>query len=193
MTEGVSVLFSTYHPTMKGPYSFGPHWISAGQIFLKTKHSLGLVNLKPILPGHVLVISRRNVPRFLDLNPEEVSDMFQAAQRIGRIIEKEYGGSSLTIACQDGPAAGQTVPHCHVHIIPRRLGDYKDNDDIYDDISRNTAELLTASGNTGEPAAASVDKKGVDNDERVARSEQDMAAEASHLESLLQQEQQHEH
>ncbi|KAF9982363.1 hypothetical protein BGZ75_006235 [Mortierella antarctica] len=119
--------------------------------------------------------------------------MFQAAQRIGRIIEKEYGGSSLTIACQDGPAAGQTVPHCHVHIIPRRLGDYKDNDDIYDDISRNTAELLTASGNTGEPAAASVDKKGVDNDERVARSEQDMAAEASRLESLLQQEQQHEH
>ncbi|KAF9280140.1 hypothetical protein BGZ68_007464 [Mortierella alpina] len=137
--------------------------------------------------GHVLVISRRNVPRFLDLNPEEVSDMFQAAQRIGRVIEKEYGGSSLTIACQDGPAAGQTVPHCHVHVIPRRLGDYTDNDDIYDDISRNTAELLTASGDTKETATAPVDKKGVDNDERVARSEQEMAAEASRLESLLQE------
>ncbi|CAO3571955.1 unnamed protein product [Mortierella alpina] len=189
---------------MKGPYTFGPHLISAGQIFLKTKHSLGLVNLKPIyhrrkpidsIPsfrccasGHVLVISRRSVPRFLDLNPEEVSDMFQAAQRIGRVIEKEYGSSSLTIACQDGPAAGQTVPHCHVHVIPRRLGDYKDNDDIYDDISRNTAELLTAPGNEGESTAAPVGKKGVDNDERVARSEQDMAAEASRLELLLQQE-----
>ncbi|KAF9966518.1 hypothetical protein BGZ70_002066 [Mortierella alpina] len=89
--------------------------------------------------------------------------------------------------------AGQTVPHCHVHVIPRRLGDYKDNDDIYDDITRNTTELLTASGNTEECAAAPVDKKGVDNDERVARSEQDMAAEASRLELLLQQEQQNEH
>ncbi|KAK3832151.1 MAG: hypothetical protein JOS17DRAFT_743142 [Linnemannia elongata] len=81
-------------------YRFGPHTISAGQVFLKTKYSLGLVNLKPILPGHVLVISRRYVPRFLDLSPEEVNDMFQSAQRIGKIIEKEYGATSLTIACQ---------------------------------------------------------------------------------------------
>ena len=85
------------------------------------------------------------------------------------------------------------MPHCHVHVIPRRLGDYTDNDDIYGDISRNTAELLTASGDIEEIAAAPGHKKGVDNDERVARSEQDMAAEASRLESLLQQEQQIDH
>lgn len=167
-------------------YMFGPHTISAGQVFFKTKYSLGLVNLKPILPGHVLVISRRNVPRFLDLSPEEVSDMFQSAQRIGHIIEKEYGGSSLTIACQDGPHAGQTVPHCHVHVIPRRLGDYVNNDDIYTDITNNTAELLTKDMPTAT-AATVVLHKGVDNEDRRPRTEEEMAQEATRLELLMGQ------
>ncbi|GJJ68852.1 bis(5'-adenosyl)-triphosphatase [Entomortierella parvispora] len=163
-------------------YKFGPHSISAGQVFMKTTHCLGLVNLKPILPGHVLVISRRNVPRFLDLSPEEVTDMFQSAQRVGKIIEKEYGATSLTIACQDGPAAGQTVPHCHVHVIPRRLGDFENNDDIYDEIARSTAELLT---NDDAIAAAGAAKHGVDFEERAPRTEEEMAKEAARLESLL--------
>ncbi|KAF9898128.1 hypothetical protein BX616_004457, partial [Lobosporangium transversale] len=96
---------------MANTYRFGPHIIPASQIFFRSKYSLGLVNLKPILPGHVLVISRRSVPRFLDLNADEVSqtgggggkrvsDMFQSAQRIGKVIEKEYNSTSLTIACQ---------------------------------------------------------------------------------------------
>ncbi|KAF9319998.1 hypothetical protein BG003_007524 [Podila horticola] len=173
-------------------YKFGPHTISAGQVFLKTKYSLGLVNLKPILP-------RRNVPRFLDLSPEEVKDMFQSAQTIGRIVEKEYGGTSLTIACQDGPHAGQTVPHCHVHVIPRRLGDYVNNDDIYADIASNTAELLTkdiptitmvgdtVKITTAMGTATVVAHKGVDNEDRKPRTEQDMAQEAARLELLLRE------
>ncbi|KAG0093741.1 hypothetical protein BGZ93_004062 [Podila epicladia] len=166
-------------------YKFGPHAISAGQVFLKTKYSLGLVNLKPILPY---------VPRFLDLSPEEVNDMFQCAQMVGRIIEKEYGGTSLTIACQDGPHAGQTVPHCHVHVIPRRLGDYVDNDDIYTDIANNTAELLTKDTATtiaadgwkiATVAGTVVSHKGVDNEDRKPRTEEEMAQEAARLEQLL--------
>ncbi|KAF9214543.1 hypothetical protein BGZ59_003468 [Podila verticillata] len=148
---------------------FGPHTISAGQVFFKTKYSLGLVNLKPILPGR-----------------KSVSDMFQSAQRIGHIIEKEYGGSSLTIACQDGPHAGQTVPHCHVHVIPRRLGDYVNNDDIYTDITNNTAELLTKDVPTAT-AATVVLHKGVDNEDRRPRTEEEMAQEATRLELLMGQ------
>ncbi|KAF9129172.1 hypothetical protein BGW39_004402 [Mortierella sp. 14UC] len=159
-------------------YKFGPHTISAGQVFLKTKYSLGLVNLKPILP-------RRYVPRFLDLSPEEVSDMFQSAQRIGKVIEKEYGATSLTIACQDGPAAGQTVPHCHVHVIPRRLGDFVNNDDIYERITAHSAELLSHPEKITTVLANTVANKGVDNEEREPRTEEEMAQEAARLESLL--------
>ncbi|KAF9345686.1 hypothetical protein BGX26_002872 [Mortierella sp. AD094] len=174
---------------MTATFKFGPHTISAGQIFFKTKYSLGLVNLKPILPGrkspYVLVISRRHVRRFLDLTPEEVSDIFQASQRIGMVIEKEYGGTSLTIACQDGPEAGQSVPHCHVHIIPRRLGDFVNNDDIYNEITHNTKELLTKS----DPTPEADRKAGVDNEERKPRSEQEMAKEAIRLASFFEEEQ----
>ncbi|ORZ15537.1 HIT-like domain-containing protein [Lobosporangium transversale] len=180
---------------MANTYRFGPHIIPASQIFFRSKYSLGLVNLKPILPGHVLVISRRSVPRFLDLNADEVSDMFQSAQRIGKVIEKEYNSTSLTIACQDGPHAGQSVPHVHVHIIPRRLGDFGNNDDIYDEIARNTKEYLTKDSDSvdivgiGAALAAPPEKKGVDFDERKPRSEQDMAQEATRLAELLDQHQ----
>ena len=75
------------------------------------------------------------------------------------------------------------MPHVHVHIIPRRLGDFANNDDIYTDIARNTREYLA------KPDAAATLKEGVDNEERMPRTEQDMAAEASRLASLLEQQQ----
>jgi len=67
------------------------------------------VNLKPIVPGHVLVASKRLAPRFTELTSDEVGDLFRCVQAVGKVVEKVYQGSSLTIAVQDGPAAGQTV------------------------------------------------------------------------------------
>ncbi|KAG0230259.1 hypothetical protein BGW41_002574 [Actinomortierella wolfii] len=90
----------------------------------------------------VLVISRRPCPRFLDLTPEEVTDMFQAAHRVGKVVEREYH-------------AGQSVPHVHVHIIPRRLGDYIDNDEIYADITKNSHDLCTPSAKSSPGPSAS--------------------------------------
>lgn len=57
----------------------------------------------------VMVISRRIVPRFADMTTDEASDMILSAQKIGKVIEKEFNGTSLTLAMQDGPQAGQTV------------------------------------------------------------------------------------
>ncbi|KAF9906666.1 hypothetical protein EC991_000391 [Linnemannia zychae] len=111
--------------------------------------------------------------------------MFQSAQRIGKVIEKEYGATSLTIACQDGPAAGQSVPHCHVHVIPRRLGDFVNNDDIYEKITANSTELLSHPEKVAAVLVNTVANKGVDNEERRPRTEKEMAQEAARLESLL--------
>ncbi|ODQ63324.1 HIT-like protein [Nadsonia fulvescens var. elongata DSM 6958] len=98
----------------------------------KTKFSYALVNLKPIFPGHVLVCPLRNVPRLHDLREEECSDLFLAVQRVSRVIELEYSADSVNVAIQDGPLAGQTVPHVHVHIIPRRINDLPNVHDIYE-------------------------------------------------------------
>ncbi|KAJ6177833.1 Histidine triad (HIT) protein [Penicillium mononematosum] len=87
--------------------------------------TFALVNLKPILPGHVLVSPRRVVPRVTDLTPAETSDLFVTVRRVGRMLERIYGATSLNIAIQDGAHAGQSVPHVHAHIIPRKAADLR--------------------------------------------------------------------
>ncbi|KAL4208496.1 Bis-triphosphatase [Rhizopus microsporus] len=140
-------------------YRFGPHLIKESQVFFKSKLTIGIINLKPIAPGHVLVVPKRNTPRLKDLTEEEIIDFMLSAQKIGNVLEKHYHGTSLTMTIQDGPQAGQTVPHVHMHLIPRKKGDWANNDDIYEEL----------------------DKKGVDNEEREPRTEQDMAQEADQL------------
>jgi hypothetical protein len=62
--------------------------------------------------------------------------MWQTAQRVGRVLEKHHGASALTLAIQDGADAGQTVPHVHVHVLPRRGGDFERNDEVYPAIEK---------------------------------------------------------
>uniref|UniRef100_A0A8B9YXQ5 HIT domain-containing protein n=1 Tax=Bos mutus grunniens TaxID=30521 RepID=A0A8B9YXQ5_BOSMU len=55
---------------------------------------------------------------------EEVADLFQAAQRVGTVVEKHFQGTSLTFSMQ----------HVHVHILPRKAGDFHRNDSIYEGV-----------------------------------------------------------
>ncbi|KAK5242798.1 Dinucleoside triphosphate hydrolase [Exophiala xenobiotica] len=120
----------TLHPAMPQlqiPTSlkFGPFSISS-QVFhtSRTQLSYGLVNLKPVLPGHVLVCPVRVVPRISQLSVAETADLFNTVRVVSRTLERVYSASALNIAIQDGVDAGQSVPHVHVHIIPRQKGDY---------------------------------------------------------------------
>lgn len=80
----------------------------------------------PSTPGHTLVIPRRHVGRVLDLTDAEYADLFAVARtQLGR-LEGEHGPDSYTIGINDGPAAGQTVPHVHLHLMPRHHGDTPD-------------------------------------------------------------------
>ncbi len=99
----------------------------------------------------VLVSPVRCVERFSQLNPEEINDLFLSTQLIARKIEEFYQAKSLSIAIQDGEYAGQTVKvfnysylkkaffvfsqHVHVHILPRKPGDFDDNDTIYHEVN----------------------------------------------------------
>ncbi|KAH7053220.1 HIT-like domain-containing protein [Macrophomina phaseolina] len=116
------------------PIYFGPFLVTP-QVFHLTPLSYALVNLKPLLPGHVLVCPRRVVPRFASLTPAEVSDLFATVQRVSRMIERVYGAHALNIAIQDGKAAGQSVEHVHCHVIPRKERDMDERgggDKLYD-------------------------------------------------------------
>ena len=144
---------------------FGPWPIDDGEIFAKTSLSFAFVNLKPIVPGHVLVSTKRVVPRFTDLTPEETHDVWNLAQKVGQMLEKHHGASSLTLTIQDGPAAGQTVPHVHVHILPRKDGDFVPNDTVYEEVDTSSKEYV-------------LEKKQNLDEARPARTPEEMAAEA---------------
>ncbi|XP_060691171.1 bis(5'-adenosyl)-triphosphatase isoform X2 [Hemiscyllium ocellatum] len=90
-------------------FRFGQHIIKSSVIFLQTELSFALVNRKPVVPGHVLVCPIRLTERFRDLQPDELTDLFQTSQKVAKVVEQHFKATSLTIAIQDGPEAGQTV------------------------------------------------------------------------------------
>ncbi|KAF9654092.1 HIT-like protein [Thelephora ganbajun] len=114
------------------------------QAFYRSPLSYAIVNLKPIVPGHVLVIPTRPVPRISDLTSSELTSLMESVKTVGTVVEKAYHGDGLTVACQDGPAAGQTIPHVHFHILPRKLqGDIfqPNRDAVYPAIEEAESEL----------------------------------------------------
>lgn len=161
---------------------FGKFNVSS-QVFFSTSKSFGIVNLRPLLPGHVLICPRRNVPRFTQLSPDEVTDLFQAVHLVSKAIEKYYKADALNIAIQDGPLAGQSIDHVHCHIIPRRLNDLPNVDDIYELLNRNDIEAAYKAMR-GKHADSQM---GVDNDARTNRTDEDMAHEAKLLSDYIQE------
>ena len=94
---------------------------------VRNEHGCVIRDAYPVTPGHTLVIPNRHVGSFFELCPEERIALFvlldQAKDDLEAAGDKPDG---YNIGINDGPAAGQTVPHLHIHLIPRRRGDRSD-------------------------------------------------------------------
>lgn len=110
---------------------FAKNVINKNTIFFETSHCFAFTNLCCVVPGHILVSTKRVVPRLCNLNASEMSDLFNTVCRVQRMLESIYKTTAATVTVQDGADAGQTVPHVHFHVMPRRPGDFKHNDQIY--------------------------------------------------------------
>lgn len=80
----------------------------------------------PISPGHTLVIPRRHVGSFFDISEAERAAMLRLLDQAREGLAAEHRPDGWNIGINDGPAAGQTVPHLHLHLIPRYAGDRED-------------------------------------------------------------------
>ena len=96
------------------------------RILLTSAHGVIIRDGFPISPGHTLVIPRRHVDSFFNLTAEERVDLLGLLDQAKAGIEKEFKPDTYNIAINDGPAAGQTVPHLHIHLIPRYTDDVPD-------------------------------------------------------------------
>ncbi|MEA3210755.1 MAG: hypothetical protein QOE70_3812 [Chthoniobacter sp.] len=80
----------------------------------------------PISKGHTLVIPRQHVASIFDLEDDELAAIWSAVSQVRRRLQKEFNPNGFNIGVNDGEAAGQTVAHAHVHLIPRYAGDAPD-------------------------------------------------------------------
>lgn len=115
-------------------FNFGPAKVPGPAIFYRTSQTVAFVNKKPVVVGHFLVSPVREVGKIGDLTSCEVADLFKVVQKVEGFVQRFYKVDSTTISVQNGPLAGQSIPHVHVHILPRREGDFAENDDIYKEL-----------------------------------------------------------
>ena len=80
----------------------------------------------PVSPGHTLIIPRRHAASVFDLNIMEKAAILGAIEEAKKELDKEFSPAGYNIGVNDGPAAGQTIPHVHIHLIPRYEGDTED-------------------------------------------------------------------
>ena len=80
----------------------------------------------PVSPGHCLVIPHRHVASFFDLPDAERSDLLILLDQAKQGLDALHQPDGYNIGVNDGAAAGQTVPHLHIHLIPRYHGDLPD-------------------------------------------------------------------
>jgi len=91
-------------------------------LLFETENIVAFEDAYPSTPGHTLVIPRRHIGRISDLTEAEYSDLWIVAKKQIQRLEKS-SPDAYTIGVNDGEAAGQTIAHVHLHVIPRRLGD----------------------------------------------------------------------
>lgn len=76
-----------------------------------------------VSPGHTLVVPKRHVSSFFDLTPEEIKACMGLITEERKLLDEEFNPDGYNIGVNIGPAAGQSILHAHIHIIPRYKGD----------------------------------------------------------------------
>jgi len=79
-----------------------------------------------ISEGHTLIIPKRHIGSFFEITSEERQALFELLDQAQKELMNEYSPDAFNISINDGVAAGQTVPHLHIHLIPRYDGDVED-------------------------------------------------------------------
>ena len=83
--------------------------------------ALGFLDIRPLFHGHVLLVPRAHVPTLGDAPPELVPPLFLAARRLARAVERGLAAEGTFVAMNNH--VSQSVPHLHVHVVPRRKKD----------------------------------------------------------------------
>ena len=101
--------------------------IVAGELpcfkLLEDDDTIAFMDINPVNPGHALAVAKGHWPT-VDVIPAEVlAAVAKTAQRVAKAVFKELKPNGVNLIQANGAGAGQSVPHLHIHIMPRRAGD----------------------------------------------------------------------
>jgi diadenosine tetraphosphate (Ap4A) HIT family hydrolase len=96
------------------------------RVVLANDHALAVYDGFPVTPGHSLIIPKRHISSFFEATKEEQAALLDLVTRMRELLVTERTPDGFNIGINDGAAAGQTVMHLHIHLIPRYLGDTED-------------------------------------------------------------------
>ena len=100
--------------------------LPSSRIVESNTHGLVIRDGFPVSPGHTLIVPKRHIGSFFELRADERDDLLALLDHAKAQIESEFKPDGYNIGINDRPAAGQTVPHLHIHLIPRYIGDQAD-------------------------------------------------------------------
>jgi len=100
--------------------------LPAERFVLESAYAVVIRDAFPVSPGHTLIIPRRHVASFFEVTEAERAELMSLLAAARDDLDREFRPAGYNIGINDGAAAGQTVPHLHVHLIPRFAGDRED-------------------------------------------------------------------
>jgi diadenosine tetraphosphate (Ap4A) HIT family hydrolase len=93
------------------------------EILARNASAIAVFDTYPVSPGHALVLPLRHVATIWDLNAAEYDDCFRLVRAVQPILAARFSPDGFNVGANCGEAAGQSVWHAHVHVIPRYQGD----------------------------------------------------------------------
>jgi diadenosine tetraphosphate (Ap4A) HIT family hydrolase len=96
------------------------------RVFYRGDLVIGLWDGFPVSPGHALLVPVRHVETWFEASPDELAELAKATREARRAILEQHAPDGFNIGVNVAEAGGQTVPHLHVHVIPRYAGDVPD-------------------------------------------------------------------
>lgn len=100
--------------------------LSPDRVTAQSDYTVTIRDGFPVSEGHTLVIPKRHVASFFQLHAIEKAAVLQALDEAKACLDREFAPDGYNIGINEGKAAGQTVMHLHVHLIPRYEGDAQD-------------------------------------------------------------------
>jgi diadenosine tetraphosphate (Ap4A) HIT family hydrolase len=100
--------------------------LTAERVVQDSEHAVVIRDVFPVSPGHTLIIVKRHVASFFEVTDAERVDLMSLLAAARNDLDRQFDPAGYNIGINDGAAAGQTVPHLHIHLIPRYPGDRDD-------------------------------------------------------------------